>query len=210
MMTSLRDGVLGVELAALEVATEQPAQLVRARLRDGVDLHTRRTALRGIELVGDELELGDRVLAEARLVASAQFRTDLLTVEVELELPALTVVAVRQRSRGVRGRRAAAGSEQRQRHPVAAVDRQLLHLLRIDVAADARVLEVDERRLARYRDRLGDRRGRHPQVNRRGLADQQLHAAPGRGGEPGQLPLASDAVLEPVDEGAGDGHRRLR
>ena len=71
-MTSLRDGVLGVELAALEVATEQPAQLVRARLRDGVDLHTRRTALRGIELVGDELELRDRILAEARLAAAAE------------------------------------------------------------------------------------------------------------------------------------------
>ena len=79
---------------------------------------------------------------------------------------------------GVGRRGPAARREQRQRHPVAAVHRQLLHLLRIDVAAEARGRDVEQRRFGGHRDRLLHRRRRHLQVDGRGLADQQLQ--PGR------------------------------
>ena len=71
---------------------------------------------------------------------------------------------------------ARAGREQREVHPVAAVDRQVLHLARIDVRADGGFLRVDERRLAGDRHRFGERRG--PELNRNGqcLVQQQLKA----------------------------------
>ena len=150
---AVRDRIVGVEAAALEVAAKEPIQLVSARLGDRVHLHAGRAPLRRVELVGDELELRDRILAEARLVAGAKLRANLLSVEIELELARLAPVSVRQRRGRVGGRRAAAGREQRQRHPVAAVDRKLLDLTAVDVAAKARVLQVDEGSLT------GDRHG---------------------------------------------------
>ena len=205
----MRDRILGVEAAALEVAAEQPIQLVRAGLGDGVHLHARRPSLRRVELVGDELELRDRVLAEARLVAGAELGADLLAVQIELELTLLAAVAIRQRRRGVGRRGTAARREQRERHPVASLCGKLRHLLRIDVATEPRRRRLDERRLAGDRDGFLQRRGRHLQVDRRGLADQEVDALAIHGAEAGQRsgdPVRTDTRGDAIDA-AGIGHR---
>ena len=68
---------------------------------------------------------------------------DLLPVDVDLRV---ALARLRNVARLVLP---AAGREHRQVHPVAAVDRQLLHLPSIDVAAQRRRGGIDERRLAR-------------------------------------------------------------
>jgi hypothetical protein len=67
--------------------------------------------------------------------------------------------------------------EQRQVHPVAAVERQLLDLSRIDIGRDRRPLDVDQRRLAGDRDRFLHSRRRQLHVDGRALPDQDLEGA---------------------------------
>ena len=128
--------------------------------------------------------------------SGAELGRDLLSVEIELKLARLAVVPVRQRRGGVGRGRAASRRQQRQRHPVAAGNRQLLHLLRIDVAAERRRRDVQQRRFSRHGHRLLHGRRRHLQVDRGGLADEQLHAGARHGGEAVQLrgdPVGADA-----------------
>ena len=91
---SQRIGALKRLLA--EIAPEQPGRLVRARLRDDIDLDAGRSALRGVEPIGDKLELRDRIRAESRLIAGAKLGGDLLTVQVQLEFTRLSAIPVRQ------------------------------------------------------------------------------------------------------------------
>jgi hypothetical protein len=58
------------------------------------------------------------------------------------------------------------------------LDRQLLHLLGIDIAAETRTGDVKKRSLRADRNGFLERRDRHLQVDRHGLADEQLHAGP--------------------------------
>jgi hypothetical protein len=140
------DEVGGVEGVVPEVPRERAGRRVRARLGDGVDDHPHRAALRRIEPVGDELELRDRVAAETRLaeVRSGDAVLDLLPFHVDLE-----------GERPARNRRlaavvrAVARRQQRQVEPVASVERQLLHLPRVDIRADGRRRHVEERRFTR-------------------------------------------------------------
>ena len=58
--------------------------------------------------------------------------------------------------------------------PVAAGDRQLLHLPAVDVAGDARLRDVDERGFARHGHRLGHGAQLERERNRGVLSDEQL------------------------------------
>ena len=129
----LLNEVRRVPLSAAEITAERAGKRVGSRLRDGVDHHAHRPALRGVEAVGRQLELGNRVAAVARLVLRAADRQrDRLAVHVRLEI---ALAILRHLARRVRAR---AGGEHREVHPVAAVNRNVLHLPRIDVAGDGR------------------------------------------------------------------------
>jgi hypothetical protein len=100
------------------------------RLGDRIDHDAHRTALRGIEAVGDELELRDRIAAEPRLAEACAGDAigHLLTVHIDLK------GHLRSRDRCfTTGVRATARREQSQIEPVAAIEWQLLHLTLIDV-----------------------------------------------------------------------------
>ena len=60
----MADEVLGAPFRVAEVAREGAGRRVGARPGDGVHLDARRAPLRGVEAVGDHLELGDRLAAE--------------------------------------------------------------------------------------------------------------------------------------------------
>ena len=101
----------------------------------GVHLDAHRSALRGVEPVRDELELRDRVAAVARIGAvELHVVGDLLPVDVQLKCAA----AVAEHRRFTDGVGPRARRQHRQVQPVAAVDRQVLHLARIDVARERR------------------------------------------------------------------------
>ena len=138
----------GIEVVVAEVAAERPVEPVGTRLRDGIHLHARRPALRGIEPVRDELKLRDRVAAVHRLISGTEIGCDLLSVQIQLELSNLAIVSVLYRLTGAHGSGSVSRRQQRERRPVPALYRQVLHLLRIDIAAETRAGDVDERRLA--------------------------------------------------------------
>ena len=123
--------IVGIPAAVAEIADEGAGERVGARLGDRVHLHAGGAPLRCVEPVRDELKLPNRILAVPGLVAGAEVRRDLQTVDVELELAHVHAILHRQRTLGVR---AIARRQQRQRHPVAPRGRQVLHLPRIDVA----------------------------------------------------------------------------
>jgi hypothetical protein len=177
-----------IEAAVAEVAAHRAREPVRSRLGHRNHLHGRRSPHRRVEAVRDVLELANRFLAVPRLVAEAHFRGDLLTVEAELILPHVARGAAigDRRVRRIRGH-SAAGREHRERHPVAALHGQLLHLLRVDVAAKLRRRDVDQRRFAADRHGFRHAARRHLQVDDERLPDEHLHAAPLRGAESLQL-----------------------
>lgn len=79
-----------VQAVVSEIPAKASQEIVRPALGHGVDLDALRTALRGVESVGDELELRNRVAAEARLhvpQAPAEVR-HLLAIDVHLIRPA--------------------------------------------------------------------------------------------------------------------------
>ena len=82
------DEVLGVPLVVAEVAVDAAVVVVGARARDRLHLDAERAALRDVEQVGDDLELGDRLAAELRLAEAraGDLLRDLLAVEIQLEL----------------------------------------------------------------------------------------------------------------------------
>ena len=77
--------------------------------------------------------------------------------------------------------------EHRQVEEVAAVDRQLRQLTRIDVAAQLGRAHVHERRFTGDGHRLGDRRRHHHEVERDLLADEHFDAHLLKRGEARQL-----------------------
>ncbi len=192
------DEVLRVQLVVTEVAVDAAIEVVGARTRDRLHLDAERTALGDVEQVGDDLELGNRLAAEARLAetAAGHLLRDLLAVEIELELP----VAHRVRVDRVRGD---ALDLHRQLHPVAALERQLFHLPAVDIAGDLRRRHVDERRLAGDGERLAQGRDLHRERHGAVLADQQFDVGHDDGGEAREFGLhlvaprrhADDAVV---------------
>ena len=155
------DFVGGVERIAAEEAVQASRVGVGAGLRDRLDLDSDRPSLRDVELTRDDLEFGDRIPAERRLTEarSRELLGDLLAVEVELKE---VVVAHARLVRDVVGRDAL--DHHRQFHPVAALQRQFLHLPSIDIARHLRRRDVHERRFGGHREHLAD--GRHFQRER--------------------------------------------
>ena len=179
------DEVLLVELVVAEVAVDAAVQVVGARARDGLHLDAERAALGDVEQVGDHLELGDRLAAEARLAeaAAGDLLGDLLAVEIELER------AVAHAGVGVDGVGGDALDLHRQLHPVAALQRQFFHLPAIDVAGHLGRADVDQRRLAGDRQRLAQRRHLHRERHRAVLPDQHLDVGHDDGGKARELGL---------------------
>ncbi len=179
------DEVFRVEAVVAEEAVEAAGEVVGPGARDGLHLHAERPALRDVEKVGDHLELGDGLAAEARLpeAAAGDLLGDLLSVEVQLELP---ITDPRRVVHGV-GRHAA--HLHGQFHPVAPLERQFLHLPPVDVATDLRRGDVDERRFTGDRDRLVEGRDLHRERHGAVLADEQFDRFDDDRGEPGNLGL---------------------
>ena len=115
--------------------------------------------------------------------------------------------AIAHARRGVDGVGGDALDLHRQLHPVAALQRQLLHLAAIDVAGDLRRADVDQRRLAGDRQRLRQRRHLHRERQRPVLADQQLDFRNQHGRKSGQLGLH---LVAAGGETAQAGTRRAR
>jgi hypothetical protein len=161
--------------------------------------------LRGVELVRDEFELGDRIAAEPRLPEAGAGNAvgHLLAVHVDLERD------LRARDRGLAaGVGAASGRQQRQVEPVAAVGRQLLHLPLIDVGRRRGRRHVDERRFAGDGDGLLDRGRRQLQREVHQLADLHLQPRPRDGRKAGQFrrdAVRADAHRQ-AEHAAGVGH----
>ncbi len=189
------DEVLAVHLVVAEVTVDAAVDVVGPRARDGLHLDAQRSALGDVEEVRDHLELGNRLAAEARLAEAAarHLLRDLLPVEVQLELPVADRV-------GVDGIGGDALDLHRQLHPVAALQRQLLHLAAVDVAGDLRRADVDEWRLAGDGERLGKRRHLHGERHRAVLTDQQLHVGHDHRGEAGEFRLHLVAAGRHADE----------
>ena len=206
-----------VEAAVAEIASHQARHRVGARFGDRVHLHSRRTPHRRVEPVRDELELRDRILAVLRLTADPDVGRHLLAVDVELKVARLAAVSVGQRrlrcNASGAGIRPTARRQERERNPVAPVHRQLLHLTRIDVAAEARRRGVEERRLPADRHRLCEAARRHLQVDDRRLPDEQLHACARHSGEAGEFgrdAVRADANRQPISAALiGDGIERI-
>ena len=199
--------VLRDEAVVAEVAGDGARRNVGARLRDGVDLHAHRAPLAGVEAVRDELELRDRVAAELRLAERLHHVVGhFLAVDVQLEVPR---AAHRRVARCVLPR---SGREHRQINPVPAVERQVLHLARVDVGADRGAHRVDERRFAGDRHRFLHRGRRELQVQHRRLAHEQIDTAR-HGGKSRQLRGdAMHARAHGQTESAGfigHGHERI-
>ena len=222
---ALGDEVLRVQAVVAEEAVEAAVQIVRPGPRDRLHLHTERAALRDVEQVGDDLELRDRLAAEARLAeaAAGHLLRDLLPVQIELELP---VADARRVVHGV-GRDAA--HLHRQLHPVAALERKFGHLSPVDVAAHLVGADVHERRLAGDGDGLLERGDPHRERNGPVLADQQFdvghhHGRKARefggdlvaGGRQAAQAILAALVADRrehtagVDVRRGDGHTRER
>ena len=188
------DVIGGVQAIVPEESRHRAGEGVGARLGDGVGHHPGGAALRGVEAVRDQHELRDRVHAVTGLVligARNEVR-DLLAVDVDLRvaLARLRDVALLVLP--------AARREDREIHPVAAVDRQLLHLPPVDVAAEGRAHGVDERRVADDGHRFLQRGRRHLQSDNRRLSDEDLDTPAERREA---LQLRRDAVLP-------DAHRK--
>jgi hypothetical protein len=76
-----------VEVVVAEVARQRSGRDIGARFRDRVHLEAGRAPLRGVEAAREELELRNRVAAEARLPAIAALgHRHFLAIDVELEL----------------------------------------------------------------------------------------------------------------------------
>ena len=178
------DRVGGVEAVTAEVSVGRSLQIVGARARDRLHLHPGGAALRDVEHVRHDLELGDRLAADLRLAEprAGHALRDLLAVEVELKL------IVRRAGRIRRVVRRDALDHQRQLGPVPPLQRQLRHLAAVDIAGDLRRGQVDERRLLAHGNRFLERGHlhRHPR-HRRVRTDEQLDVGELRAGEAGKL-----------------------
>lgn len=198
---AILDRVGGVEPVVAEESRHRSRTDVGPRLGDRVHLHAGRAPLPRVEAIGDDLELGDRVLAEAWLAEARRNQLrHLLPVDVQLEA----------RARGLRHKvLLAPGREEREVHPVAAVEWQVLDLLRAHRAAQVRLGHVDQRRFSGHRHGFLKVGRRHLQVHHHLLPHLQLQAGTLQGREPRQLesnPIRADPHRDAVAARAiGDG-----
>jgi hypothetical protein len=125
------DRIFSIEAIVPEITGERTFVPVRARLGNRVDLHAHRATLARIHAAG-VLEFGNCVTTVARLPEAQRHHVgDLLAIQVHLHADAGRL----RRNRNFAHRvDAAARREHRQVHPVATLDRQLLHLTRVDVS----------------------------------------------------------------------------
>ena len=150
---AIDDEVFRVPPVASKVARGRAGEEIGSRLRHRIDLHAGRAPLARVEPVGDEFELRDRIAAVVGLAEAGRRNRGrhLMTVDVQLRSADRCLrhqVIARHRID------AAACRQHREVQPVAAVDRQLRQLPRIDVARLARLGGRHERRLAGDGDRL--------------------------------------------------------
>ena len=92
--------------------------------------------------------------------------------------------------------------QKRERRPVAPLNRQFLHLTLIDVAADDRAGDVEQRRLSRHRDCFLNGGERHLEGHDSHLADEELQTASLDSSETRQLAgelIGSDADRKTID-----------
>ena len=132
--------------------------------------------------VRQDLDFGDDLLAVALGFSAGALPGDTQAVH----LVAGGVVAGRPGADVARVA-ARAGNQRDQVKPVAAVQRQRLHLLGIDVSGQLGFLRVDNRRLAADRHRFLQRRDFHREVDRRRLADSDSESLPQDAAETGQF-----------------------
>ena len=188
-----------------------------------VDRRARRAPVFGAHVVGDDLELGDRVrrrlhhlVREALVAGAVGVVVDAVDQEV-VERAAQAVDVERAFARRVAGRQRGAGEldagrQQRQRRVFAREQRQCADLLAADdLAALARV-GLDQRLRRRDLDLFRELADRHPQIDAQPGADLDLHAVHQRHGE--AVLFAGDHVESGLDRGelvvavgAGDLHR---
>ena len=182
----VRDRVRSVPFVVAEESVEAARGFVRPRARDGLHLDAGRAPLRDVEHVRHDLEFRDRFAAELRLpeAGAGNLLGNLLSVEIQLEV----IVAAHTGRIGHVVRRDAL-HELRQLHPVAALQRQLLHLTPVDVSADLRRCSVDERRFAGDGHRFVDLRKLQREGDRRVLTDEELDALQYHGRKARQLRL---------------------
>ena len=191
-----REVIPGVEPLAADEAEPAAAELVATRLGDDVDLRAAGVAVLGAVGAREDLELGDRV--ERRLDDDHPGGVVAVRHPVEHEVVAVLADAVHLHraaeviERRVRLRRQRAWQKQRQLHEIAAAERQLIDRLRGHHLAERRGFSVDERRLRRDRQRLGNGADLQLQVDARPLVDLQADAGRGSGLEP--VELRGDAV----------------
>src|SRR5438876_1423358 len=194
----VRHEIWRVQLVAAKKSISAAARDIGARLRDRLDLHTGGPTLRDVEQVGDDLELRDGLAAEARLAepGAGDLLRDLLAIEIQL--PQVVHRAGADAVADVVGGHAL--HELRQLHPVAALERKLLHLPPIDVSRDLRRCDVDERRLTGDGHRLADLRQLEHERHGRVLPDEQLDFGDHNARESRQLclhPVFSWLQLQP-------------
>ena len=181
----LRHRVRGVQAVIAEEPVAAARYGVRTRLGDRLQLNAGRTTLRDVVQIRHDLVFGDRFAAELRLAKSLR-RLVADSLAVEVHGPVVRVHARVARADDVGGH---AWHHLREFEPVAAEQRHLLHLRRVDVASHLRGPRVHERRLAGDGQCLAERRDLHRDRDADVLSDQQhdllLHDAC----EPAQLRL---------------------
>ena len=158
------------------------AERVAARLGHGVDHGAVHAAVLGVVAVGFDLELLDVLHAVALVRAAAALVGDVHAVHLILRHVAARRAGL-NRARGA----ARAGNQRDEPEPVAAVDRQAVHLALLDTPGQLGLLGVHERRLALDRDRFRDGRDLQREVERRRVADREPDAFLRNGAEARQL-----------------------
>ena len=185
------EDVLRRELVALEVVRAAAAELVRAGLRDHLNLRARTPAVHGREVVGDDANLFDR-FGVGREIGDAAARDAVRARVVHGVVVGLVTLAARVHARrrfaGERVVRAAAAADRRgnalaghtrlqgdQVVEIAPAERHFLQLQPIHAAGNAALLGLDEGRGARDRDAFLHARHFERDVEAHRFADADHH-----------------------------------
>src|SRR5438552_15606167 len=91
---AVEDRVFRVEAGGTEITRKRTAVAIGPAFRNGVDLHTGRTSLRGVEAAADHLEFCDRIAAEVRAAHAdhAPVGRHLLAIQIDLESARLIAI----------------------------------------------------------------------------------------------------------------------
>src|SRR5262245_30566296 len=144
--TTSRHAVRRAERSVTKVAVHGARSHVRARFRNGLHLSPSRSSLADVEHASDHLEFSNSLATELWLTHNRERAVvgHLLTVEVQLKCG---IARYARSTRRVIRRNAL--DLQRQLHPVATSQRQVLHLAPIDVSCNGRRCRIEERRIVR-------------------------------------------------------------